>query len=84
MSLFSNINNLKINLEEIGWNSKNQIEQTLETADNNGNGLTNSTTDTSNITRRLLKQVAYHNISRLDVSILIRLVTVSSSGLGPK
>ena len=59
---------LKISLEEIGWSYKTQLEQLLINADNSGNGLDNLTIDNTNITRKLLKQVAYHDISRLDVS----------------
>ena len=59
---------LKISFEEIGWSYKTQLEQLLINADNSGNGLDNLTIDNTNVTRRFLKQVAYHAISRLDVS----------------
>ena len=67
-ALLNNKQALKISLEEIGWSYKTQLEQLLINADNSGNGLDNLTMNDTNITWRLLKQVAYHAISRLDVS----------------
>jgi len=69
VAFINNKYDIKVNLEEIGWSHKNAIEQTLQTADNSGNGLDNTTTDNSNLTRRFLQQIVYHNVSRLDVSI---------------
>ena len=61
----SNKKELKREIEEIGWLYKNDIEQNLTIAFNSGLGMTNTITDKSNLTRRLLKQIEYFEPDRL-------------------
>lgn len=66
VGLYNNIGNLKINLEELGWTLKNETEEAFSIADNSGNGLTNSTSDNTNLTKRMLEQINYHASDRLQ------------------
>ena len=63
--LVSNLQEMKAGIEEMGWVYKNNIEQLLTTAYNNGMGMTNTITDESNIVRRLLKQLEHSDPGRL-------------------
>ena len=62
--LFSNLKEMKTELEEIGWTYKTYIEQLLTTAYNSGLGMTNTIMNESNLTRRLLKQIEYFDPDR--------------------
>jgi hypothetical protein len=65
--LYQNVNAIKINIEEIGWQYKNAIEQMFSTANNVNNGFTNSNSTSSNIVRSLLIQTLYEDNERLIV-----------------
>lgn len=68
VAFFNNKSSIISSLETLGENYLNSIKNTLEIADNSGNGLTNTTTGSSNIVRRLLQQVQHFQPTRLDVS----------------
>jgi len=64
----TNITGILDDVELIGWNQKISIETILSNADNSGNGLTNSNTTDNNVTRVLLKQLAYFDSDRLTTT----------------
>ena len=65
--LYQNVNAIKINIEEIGWQYKNAIEQMFSIANNTNNGFNNQNSTSSNITRSLLIQTLYEDNERLIV-----------------
>jgi hypothetical protein len=71
VALFTNIEQLKNNIEELGWQFKNSFTQKLINADNSGNGLTNNSLffDNNNFSKRLLQQISYNDPDRLYTSI---------------
>ena len=66
--LFTNITEMKDEIEVFGWNNKVNIETILSNCYNAGNGLSNSDISNSNITRNIMLQIAEKCIERLDVS----------------
>jgi hypothetical protein len=64
----TNITGILDDVELVGWNQKISIETILSNADNSGNGLTNSNTTDNNVTRVLLKQLAYFDSDRLTTT----------------
>ena len=67
LALFTNIEQLKNNIEDLGWQFNTSLKQKLINADNSGNGLINTslTIDNNNFCRRLLQQISYFDPNRL-------------------
>ena len=70
VGLYNNIKEMKDNIELLGWNQKTYVETQFQNADNSGNGLANTTTipDYSNLTKRILEQIKYHDSNRLQTT----------------
>lgn len=70
VALFTNVEQLKNDIEELGWQFKNSFIQKLINADNSGNGLTNTSliNDNNNFSKRLLQQIYYSDPNRLSTS----------------
>ena len=70
IGLFNNITEMKTELEALGWSHKEYTESVFLNADNSGNGLTNNGTnpDYENLTKRVLEQIKYHEVTRLDTN----------------
>lgn len=63
-AFFNNKRDLLDGVELMGWHAKSFIESILETCDNSGNGLDNSSTTNVNLTRELLLQLKNHEIEK--------------------
>ena len=70
VGLYSNITQMKRAIEVLGWSQKENTETTFSTADNSGNGLTNTGTnpDFDNLTKRMLEQIKHHENTRLNTT----------------
>lgn len=70
IGIYSNITEMKRSIEELGWLHKTNTETIFANADNSGNGMVNTTTipDYSNLTKRILEQIKYHQPTRLQTA----------------
>ena len=70
VGLFNNITNIKDEIEALGWDQKNNMENKFIFADNNGNGMVNTNINpaTKNLSKRIMEQIKYHNPDRFQTS----------------
>lgn len=70
VGIYNNITEMKKDIEVLGWSQKENTENIFESADNSGNGLTNTGTnpDFNNLTKRILEQINYHQSIRLEIA----------------